>query len=137
MIHFNGMSAYLGLFYAQRLGNHCHCIFIFTFSSIFDKQPNQIWNIFWPINLTHRSHPNKNYHSRPRSNSHKWVLHTLQYSTLLTIRYNLVSYPGHCLLGGLNLLHCLLGGLNLIQSAYSKPYKQGIKYEWSIKDKHT
>ena len=31
MIDFNSMATCLGLFYAQRLENHVHCIFIFTF----------------------------------------------------------------------------------------------------------
>ena len=29
LISFNGMSAHVGLFYAYRLGNRIHCMFIF------------------------------------------------------------------------------------------------------------
>ena len=32
---FDDMSTHLGLFYAKRLGNHVHCIFIITFSVYF------------------------------------------------------------------------------------------------------
>ena len=31
MVDFNSMSICLGLFYAKRLGNHVHSMFIFTF----------------------------------------------------------------------------------------------------------
>ena len=31
MIDFNGMLIHLELFYAERLENHIHCMFIFTF----------------------------------------------------------------------------------------------------------
>ena len=31
MVDFNGMTITLGLFYAKRLGNRVHCMFIFTF----------------------------------------------------------------------------------------------------------
>ena len=30
-IHFNDISARIGLFYAEKLGNHVHCTFTFTF----------------------------------------------------------------------------------------------------------
>ena len=46
---FNGMSAHLGLFYALVLGNHVHCIFLFTvFVKFFLKR------LFWKVRYTVR-----------------------------------------------------------------------------------
>ena len=59
LIDFNGISTHLGLFYASRLGNHIHCMFIITFLLVVSEDffltwSFQIWVIFKQIYLTHR-----------------------------------------------------------------------------------
>ena len=54
---FNCMSTYLGLFYANRLGNCIHSMFIFTFLYSATKTLGQ---------------------SEPRSNVNEGVIHTLE-----------------------------------------------------------
>ena len=119
MIVFNGMSIRLGSFYASRLWNHIHCLFIFNCLCIYFLGFFFFFLIVLPntnnlkqFYLTHSWGPSGYYlsgQSRPKSNGNDGVLQNWS----LTIRFCLVSYLGH---------H--FWGLVEVQLAYSKPHWQ-------------
>ena len=77
LIGFNGLSNRLGLFYAKRLGNGVHCMFILTFFVVFQvffswlydrKYSYRIQIICKQIYLIHRRDSNRNCHSQSECN---------------------------------------------------------------------